>query len=397
VSFLLHNLLHFGRLLHALGADVHAGRMVDVMRALEHIAVGRRSDFYFALRSLLIHRPHDMALFDEAFRVFWRPPPEGWSMDDLRALGEQRRFGTPKVSVPPGDASGIDDPAVATLAKSGVDRVDPMSSAPLEVSRVKDFEQFTEEELARAREMIAALSWDPGMRLTRRWSAGRGDTLDLRRLIRRNMRHGGEPVLLPMRARTMTRRRLVLICDVSGSMERYARMLLHFMHSVAGGFQRVEGFLFAARLTRITRELTNRRTADSLPGIPYSVPGWGGGTRIGEALRTFNVQWARRVLSRGAVVLLISDGWDRGEPALLSREMARLQRSCHRLIWLNPLLGSAEYEPLTRGMKAALPFVDDFLPVHNLASLEALAEHLNRLPERRPARPRRGYSTGSVT
>ena len=123
----------------------------------------------------------------------------------------------------------------------------------------------------------------------------------------------------------------------------------------------------------------------------YSVPGWGGGTRIGEALRAFNVQWARRVLSRGAVVLLISDGWDRGEPTLLSREMARLQRSCHRLIWLNPLLGSAEYEPLTRGMKAALPFVDDFLPVHNLASLEALAEHLNRLPERRPARPRRGY------
>ena len=144
-------------------------------------------------------------LFEEAFRVFWRPPPEGWSMDDLRALGEQRRFGTPQVSVPPGDASGIDDPAVATLAESGVDRVDPFSSAPLEVSRVKDFEQFTEEELARAREMIAALSWDPGMRLTRRWVAGRGNTLDLRRLIRRNMRHGGELLLLPTRGRTMTR------------------------------------------------------------------------------------------------------------------------------------------------------------------------------------------------
>ena len=419
MSFLLHNLLHFGRLLHALGADVHAGRMVDVARALEHVDVGRRADFYFALQSLMIHRPQDRGLFDEAFRVFWRPPPEGWSMDDLRALGEQRRptsrhetvqvassslaeaegegrFGTPKVSVPPGDASGIDDPAVATLAESALDRVDPLSSAPTEVSRVKDFEQFTEEELARARKMIAALSWDPGMRLTRRWVPGRGNTLDLRRLLRHNMRHGGEPLVLPTRGRAVTRRRLVLICDVSGSMERYSRMLLHFMHSVAGGFRRVEGFLFAARLTRITRELSDRHPADGLPAVPYSVPGWGGGTRIGEALRTFNVQWARRVLSGGAVVLLISDGWDRGEPTLLSREMARLQRSCHRLIWLNPLLGSAEYEPLTRGMKAALPFVDDFLPVHNLASLEALAEHLNRLPERRPARPRRGYPPGSA-
>jgi len=395
MSVLLHNLLHFGRLLHSLGLDVHAGRMLDVAGALEHVDIGRRSDFYFTLQTLLIHRPQDIAPFAEAFRVFWRPPPGEWSTDDLRALGEQRRFGTPRVDVPTGASFTADDPSLATLAEPG-ERVDPGSYASQEVSRVKDFEQLTDEEIERAKTMIAMLRWDPGMRLTRRWAARRGDALDLRRVVRRNLRYGGEPLLLPTRGRTMKRRWLVVICDVSGSMERYARMLLHFIHSLAGGLDHVEAFLFAARLTRVTRELTSRRAADVLPAIPGRVPGWGGGTRIGDALRTFNVRWGRRVLGHGAVVLLISDGWDRGEPAVLRQEMARLQRSCHRLIWLNPLLGSADYQPLTRGMQAALPFVDDFLPVHNLASLEALAEHLNRLPGRRPARPRRpsGLATG---
>ncbi|HKF65221.1 MAG TPA: VWA domain-containing protein, partial [Vicinamibacterales bacterium] len=153
---------------------------------------------------------------------------------------------------------------------------------------------------------------------------------------------------------------------------------------------RVETFLFATRLTRVTRELVARNVASSMQRIPGRLPDWGGGTRIGEALRTFNVRWARRVMRRGPVVLLISDGWDRGEPAVLRSEIARLQRSCHRLIWLNPLLGSPDYRPITRGMQAALPFIDDFLPVHNLASLEALADHLSRLP---PRRSRRYYVT----
>jgi uncharacterized protein with von Willebrand factor type A (vWA) domain len=168
-------------------------------------------------------------------------------------------------------------------------------------------------------------------------------------------------------------------------MERYARVLLHFIQSMAdrpARGMRVEAFFFATRLTRITRELRRHGTAQAMLAVPRRVPDWGGGTRIGEALRTFNVRWASRVLGHGPVVLLISDGWDRGEPDVLRREMARLQRSCHRLIWLNPLLGSPEYQPLTRGMQAALPFVDDFLPVHNIASLEALTEHLSRLPKR---------------
>jgi uncharacterized protein len=383
MSAILHNLLHFGRLLRALGLDVHAGRMLDVAGALEHVDIGRRSDVYFTLRTLLIHRQQDLATFDEAFRVFWRPPPGEWSTVDLRALGEQRRFGAPQVATTTSGSGAAGAQSRATPAEA----VEAMSYGSQEVLRAKDFGQFTQEELEHARAMIASLTWDPGMRRTRRWAPGRGGVLDLRRVVRRNIRYGGEPLSLPSRDRTLKRRPLVLISDVSGSMERYARMLLHFISSLAAGDarpghrSRVEAFLFATRLTRITPEL-RVCGAGAVPGIPRRVPDWGGGTRIGEALRTFNVRWARRVLGHGPVVLLISDGWDRGEPDVLRREMARLQRSCHRLIWLNPLLGAPDYRPLTRGMQAALPFVDDFLPVHNLASLEALAEHLNRLPRR---------------
>jgi uncharacterized protein len=381
----LNNLLHFSRLLHSLGLDVHAGRLIDVAAALEHIDVGRRSDFYFTLQTLLVHRQQDLAMFDEAFRVFWRPPPWHRSSEDLRALGEERRFGTPQVDMPAADAAAPDEASVPSLSEP-VDRVAAMSYASGEISRVKDFAAFSDAELEQAHAAVASLKWDLGKRRTMRWAARRGRTLDLRRLVRRNMRYGGEFVSLPTRDRMMKRRPLVLVCDVSGSMERYARMLLHFMCSLSGGLDRVEAFVFATRLTRVTHEISRRGAVETLPKMPRRVPDWGGGTRIGEALRRFNVQWARRVLSHSAVVLLISDGWDRGEPDLVRREMGRLQRSCHRLIWLNPLLGSADYQPLTRGMQAALPFVDDFLPVHNLASLDALAEHLNRIPARRAAR-----------
>ncbi|HEV8345297.1 MAG TPA: VWA domain-containing protein [Vicinamibacterales bacterium] len=387
MSFLLHNLLHFERLLHALGLDVHAGRMPDVVSALEHIDVAHRTDFYFTLQSLLIHRQQDLATFDEAFRVFWRQPPSEEFSRSRDALGRQYRRGMPRVEEggneePAADPSNAARPA----APERVERTAAMTYSAQEVSRVKDFAQFTEQEVQQAQAMLAALTWDVGMRQTRRWSPARGRALDLRRIVRRNIRYGGEWIALPTRDRRSKRRPLVLLCDVSGSMERYARMLLHFIHSLAGGLDRVEAFLFSTRLTRVTRELKRRGAPDEVPNIPPRIPGWGGGTQIGEALRTFNVRWARRVLGHGPVVLLISDGWDRGEPEMLAREMRRLQRSCRRLIWLNPLLGSPDYQPLTRGMQAALPFVDDFLPVHNLASLEMLAEHLNQLPARRGGR-----------
>ena len=385
MSFLLRNLLHFGRLLRSLGLDAKAAAMLNVTSALAHIDIGRRPDFYFTLRSLLVHRRQDLATFDEAFGLFWRTPPGEWSSEDLRALGEQRRFGLPRSGVPAVEPDSGDDPSHSAPAHT-IERIAPMSYSSREASRVTDFARFTEQELEQAKAMIAALTWDLDVRRTRRWTRGRGGTPDLRRIVRHNLRYGGEPFVLPTRQRRVKRRPLVLLCDVSGSMERYARMLLHFIHSLAGGFDRVEAFLFATRLTHVTRELSERGVDDVVPRIPGRVPDWGGGTRIGEALRTFNVQWARRVSGHGSITLLISDGWDRGDPDRLRREMGRLQRSCHRLIWLNPLLGSPEYQPLTRGMRAALPYVDDFLPVHNVASLEALAEHLNRLPARRVAR-----------
>jgi uncharacterized protein len=384
MSYLFHNLLHFSRLLHAAGLDVHAGRMPEVAAALSHIDIGHRSDFYFTLRTLLVHRHQDLEAFDEAFRFFWRRPGEERSKMDLRALGERRRYGKPEVDFPAGESAGASDPSVRTLSEA-VERTAPMSYSSSQVSRTKDFAEFTEHELNQARAMLDKLRWEPGLRRTRRWVPGPGTIADFRRMIRKNVRYGGELLEIPARLRKEKRRPLVLLCDISGSMERYSRMLLHFIHTLAGGMDRVEAFLFATQLTRITRELSDWRADEAVSRISRLVSDWSGGTRIGEALRRFNVVWARRTLARGAVVLVISDGWDRGDPELLRAEISRLRRTCHRLIWLNPLLGSPGYQPLTRGIRAALPFIDDFLPVHNLESLETLAVHLSSLPPRSKA------------
>ena len=388
MSFLLHNLIHFTRLLHRLGLDVQAGRTRDVAAALAHVDVGRRPEFYHALRSLLVHRVDDLAPFDEAFRVFWRRPHGDWTAQDLSAMGEKRRSGAPEYeseAPPEAEDAGTD---TGGQPRYSVERMAALSYSDRDALYAKDFEHFTAEEVAAAERMLADLDWELGERRSRRWTAGRGPALDLRRAARANMRYGGELIDLPQRRRKVRRRPLILLCDVSGSMERYSRMLLHFVHALSGGARqgRVESFVFATRLTRITRQLA-ARTADAVvPALPRTIGDFGGGTRIGDALRTFNVEWARRVRGHGPIVLLISDGWDRGEPTVLRAEMARLQRSCHRLVWLNPLLGSPDYLPLTRGMQAALPAIDDFLPVHNLASIEALARRLNTLPAQRPAR-----------
>ena len=387
MSYLLHNLLHFVRMLHRLGLDVQAGRTRDVAAALAHVEVGRRADFYHTLRCLLVERLEDLEPFDEAFRVFWRRPHGDWTPRDLRAMGETRRSGQPEYEseLPPNSEGGASD--ANRPPRYSVERMAALSYSDREALYAKDFEQFNESEMAAAQRLLTDLDWSLGARRSRRWTAGRGPILDLRRTVRANLRYGGEIVDRPTRRRKTKPRPLVLLCDVSGSMERYSRMLLHFVHTLTDNDRaaRVESFVFATRLTRITRQLAARAAA-VVPTLPRTIRDFGGGTRIGEALRTFHVDWARRVRGQGPIVLLISDGWDRGEPDLLRIEMARLQRSCHRLIWLNPLLGSPDYLPLTRGMQAALPYVDDFLPVHNLVSLDALAHHLNALPARRPPR-----------
>jgi uncharacterized protein with von Willebrand factor type A (vWA) domain len=243
----------------------------------------------------------------------------------------------------------------------------------------KDFAQFSGEEMALARATLERLVWTPGHRRTRRWVAGRGARIDLRRALARSRRTGGEVVSLPRRRRRIHRRGLVLLCDVSGSMERYSRMLLHFAHAMGRRYQPFEAFLFSTALTRITGQLRTRRIDHAVANVSGAVAHWSGGTRIGESLREFHQRWGRRVLTRAPVVLLVSDGWDRGEPAVLRDEVARLQRSSHRLIWLNPLIGTVDYAPLTRGLRAALPYVDDFLPVRTLANIADLAAHLNQL------------------
>jgi hypothetical protein len=243
----------------------------------------------------------------------------------------------------------------------------------------KDFAAFTADELAEARVALAQLVWQPGQRRTRRWIRGRGARIDLRRAIAHSLRSGGDLVKLPRRTRRQRPRPLVVLCDVSGSMERYSRMLLHFVHAVTQRHGRVETFLFSTRLTRVTRELRATSPDDALAAVSGSVTDWSGGTRIGPALKEFHQRWSRRVLHGGPVALLISDGWDRGDPVELGEQVARLQRSCHRVIWLNPLIGTTNYAPLTRGLQAALPFVDDFLPVRTLTNLAQLALHLNAL------------------
>jgi uncharacterized protein with von Willebrand factor type A (vWA) domain len=195
--------------------------------------------------------------------------------------------------------------------------------------------------------------------------------------MRRALRTGGEALMLPRRTRKRRRRPLVVLCDISGSMDRYSRILLQFVYSMSAGLRNVEAFVFGTRLTRITRLLRNRDIDEAVADVGRQVLDWGGGTRIGEALKEFNFRWGRRVLGHGAIVLLISDGWDRGDPEIIRREAARLQRTSHRLIWLNPLLGREGYQPLTRGLQAALPYVDDFRPVHNLQSLEQLGDVLS--------------------
>ncbi len=375
------NLLLFGRVLRRAGLEVHPGRMLDAVAALADVGVRSRTDVRATLGTLLVHRRDDLALFEAAFDLFWRAPDTGGGGLPLFSLGER-----PRVVVR--HAPGADVPVAidsTTPAPGAAARLAVGAWSRAGVSRTKDFADFTEEEIRRADALLAGLAWRLGTRRTRRWMRAPHGAIDLRRIARRSLSHGGELVELPRRRRAERPRPLVVLCDVSGSMERYSRMLLQFVAGLGRASARTESFVFATRLTRITRRLRGACGPASAASLARAAGDWGGGTRIGESLRAFNVHWARRVMRNGPIVLIVSDGWDRGDPALVAGEMARLHRRCHRLVWLNPLLGSASYEPLTRGMQAALAHVDDFLPVHNLASLEQLARHLANVGRLKPA------------
>jgi uncharacterized protein with von Willebrand factor type A (vWA) domain len=267
-----------------------------------------------------------------------------------------------------------------------------------ELLHQKDFAALSAEELSAVRRMLAEQRWQFATRVTRRSRSRRnGAELDLRRLAARAARTGGVLLTLPRRAPVIQQRPLVVLADVSGSMELYTRVLLQFFHALRQALVQVESFVFATRLTRITHELSLQHVDRALEQVSAQVLDFASGTRIGQSLRQFNTAWAGRVLSRGAVVIVVSDGWERAGAEVLQKEMRILRERCHRLIWLNPRLGKPSYEPRVAGMSAALPFVDDFLACHNLQSLRALSEHLGRLPRRRgQARAYAGVASGAA-
>ena len=374
---LLANLVLFGRVCRGIGLSAGPDRILEVARALRWIELGSREEFYHTLRALMVNNVSQLALFDEAFSTFWQVPAREATALDLRSLGERRRRRT---RVLPAGSEPTPSGTTATETSSMPAFLPTYSNQ--EVLKHRDFARMTGEELRQAREMIAQLDFSLASKRSRRLVPGGGRRLDTRRLLRSSFKTGGEVVWLPWRGRRHKPRPLVLICDISGSMERYTRLLLHFCHTLAGELNRIESFVFSTRLSRITRTLRLRSVDRALQELGTSVDDWAGGTQIGFALKTFNYRWSRRVLGGGAVVLLISDGWDRGDSQMLARETARLQRSCYRLIWLNPLLGGPQYEPLTQGARAMLPHVDDFLSVRTLASLEKLGQVLSRLNNR---------------
>lgn len=394
--------LAFARLLRRAGVKTTTGQAMDFVRAIEHIDISRREEFREAARACLVTHKDDMPVFDRLFDLYWRAKPEYTDgllqqaePDDVIELapeeGEETEEGDgTTLSGARGrrlEAVEVAEEGDTEEASDEESLADTFSYSPAEVLREKDFADFTEEELQQIRRFMQQLSWEIGRRRSRRKIASsKGRFIDPRRTMRRSLQTGGVPLTIARRETKTKPRQLVVICDVSGSMDRYSRILLQFIYAIENGMAKVEAFVFGTRLTRVTRLLKHQDIDEAMRRVAREVQDWSGGTRIGQSLQTFNQEWARRVLRNGAVVLIISDGWDRGDPQLLAQEMARLQRSCYRLIWLNPLLGSPRYEPLTRGMQAALPYIDDFMPIHNFASLEALAKHLSRIDDKRPVR-----------
>jgi uncharacterized protein len=361
--------------MRAAGARVGVGELLSAHRALGAIDPADRDAAYFALRATLCSRHEDLPAFDAAFAEWFRPAPL-LEAEPPPELAEAARLALPRTAVP-GEAR----PALAEVDADVV----PSAWSDMELLRDKDFADYTEQERRQARRVMRRLATAVPTRPSRRTRPARrrgaappGARLDLRGTMRASLRTAGDPFERHWREPGERPRALVLICDVSGSMEPYARMLLAYMQACVAARRRVEAFVFGTRLTRVTAELRGRDPDAALARAAGVAHDWSGGTRIGDALATLNREHGRRI-GRGAVVVLLSDGWDRGDPERLEQEIARLARCSHRLIWLNPLKAHPDYEPLTRGMQAALPFVDEFMAGNSLASLEELADALDRL------------------
>jgi uncharacterized protein with von Willebrand factor type A (vWA) domain len=383
------HLLRFARTLRAAGLPIGPGRVLDALGAAAEVGLARREDLYWALHAVLVSRAEDRALFDEAFRLFFRGPdalPAGLEL--LLPRSQMPQPDRPEPSRRLAEALGARG-AKAELGERRVEVDATLAWSEREVLRTRDFEQMSVRELREAQEVIARLRLPvPDLPTRRLRPDPRGVRVDPRATLRASLRAGRDAI--PLRWRSPARRppAVVALCDVSGSMTRYARMLLRFLHALAASRDRVHVFSFGTRLTNVTRHLARRDPDQALAAVGRAVRDWEGGTRIGDCLREFNLRWSRRLLGQGAIVLLLTDGLDRGEGPGLAAETERLRLSCRRLLWLNPLLRYQAFEPLAAGIRAMLPHVDEFLPVHNLETLAQLAEGLGR----GAARPRRPAS-----
>ena len=369
----LENILLFPRLLRGAGLPVSLEQSLDFARSLTLVDIGRKEQVFHAARSMLVTRHEHLALFTTIFNRFWQSvsaDSEGQPRTMPRAPRHKRPIQQNPLMVLMSQKAGQDDPE-----EEVADKMETYSAA--ELIQNKAFGAMTPEELETMKRLIQEMRWDMIQRRTRRRVADRkGRELHLRQVMRSAAQYGGVPLRLAWQKRKIKQRPFVLLADISGSMEKYSRLTLQFFYSVSHSFREVECFVFGTRLTRITPQLKLKNIDVAIEEASHQVWDWAGGTRIGDCLHAFNRQWSRRVLRRGAIVLIISDGWDRGDTARLKREMRYLQHRCHRLIWLNPLLGRPTYQPQVEGMTAALPYVDDFLPIHNLQSLTELSRHL---------------------
>ncbi|WP_372887877.1 VWA domain-containing protein [Shimia sp.] len=387
---LTHNLTWFARALRKAGLPIGPGRVVDAVRAVEAAGFTGREDFYWTLHACFVSRPEHRAVFAQVFRLYWRDPRYLEQMmaamlPAVRGVQEERRAAPAEKRAAEALLDGVSrdlpEPEDEGGTEIEIDAARTVSSQ--ERLRELDFEQMSSEEMAAAKRMLARLQLPVAPILSRRARPDpRGQRADWRRSLRAAMRQGGDLQTLARKSPRPRWPNLVVICDISGSMSRYSRMVLHFLHAVANhrgaGWARVHGFTFGTRLTNISRHLATRDVDAALAAAGAEARDWEGGTRIGDCLHVFNRDWSRRVMGQGAVVLLISDGLERGDPAALGREMQRLQLSSRRLIWLNPLLRWQGFAARAGGIRAMLPHVDSFRAGHSIASLEELAEVISR-------------------
>ena len=389
--------MHFARVLRTAGLPIGPDRVIDAVRALEVAGLARRDDFYWTLASVFLGRHEQFAVYDQAFHIFWKDPQlleramatllpaiQGRAQEEKPEVGE--RVSEALRARPESDKRPDERPDEAEPETTEPDAT--LTFSAREVLQHADFETMTVEELAQAKTMIARLRLPiPEVRTRRFRPDDEGARVDLRASLRASLRAGSQ--IIPLKHRSVRYRHppLVVLCDISGSMSRYARMFLHFLHAITNDRDRVTTFVFGTRLTNITRCLRHRDVDAAMLEIAGVVADWSGGTRIGTCLHDFNLGWSRRVLGQNAVVLLISDGLDRDAGEGLSKQTERLHKSCRKLIWLNPLLRYEGFEPRPAGIRAMLPHVDAFLPVHNIASLLDLARALSApaVGERRAA------------